>query len=83
MKNSAPLTAASLMTTLQNIEAEVGVNITDMGLVYRLDETQLQSDQPIPSPTGALGVQILDEVDWILREALPEGITLKIQVARE
>lgn len=83
MKNSAPLTAASLMTTLQNIEAKVGVNLADMGLVYRLDETQLQPDLPIPSPAGALGVQILDEVDWILREGLPDGITLKIQVARE
>ena len=57
----------------QVVDPEVGVNIVDLGLVYRIDVTpeRLLIEMTMTSPACPMGEMIMDEVRAVLIAGLP------------
>lgn len=76
----------ALRTALKDVvDPEVGMNIVDLGLIYGIDLSSagLQLDMTMTSPACPMGEMILEEVEARLREALPEGFPLQVNLVWE
>jgi metal-sulfur cluster biosynthetic enzyme len=67
------------------IDPEVGVNIVDLGLVYRVDISpeRLQIDIAPTSPACPMGEAILDEARDVVDALTPVGMAIDIQLVWE
>lgn len=73
--------------TLQNalrqvIDPEVGMNIVDLGLVYRLEQTAdgVELDLTMTSPACPMGEGIAQEAENILAANVPPGCPVHVQL---
>jgi metal-sulfur cluster biosynthetic enzyme len=68
------------------IDPEIGMNIVDLGLVYRLefkcsaDDTSLEVDMTMTSPACPMGDMIIEQVESVLRSQLPETTGIDIRL---
>lgn len=71
----SPVVNADRVRTLlrQVIDPEVGVNIVDLGLIYRIDAsaTGVRVEMTMTSPACPLGEMIVDEARAVLAADLP------------
>lgn len=67
------------------IDPEVGINIVDLGLVYRLasEEGVVVVEMTMTSPACPLGDMITDEVDEVLRRHLPPHTPIDVRLVWE
>lgn len=66
------------------VDPEVGMNIVDLGLVYRIDTADgIVVEMTMTSPTCPMGDLILDEVRHELAEALPDEPPADIRLVWE
>lgn len=79
-------TEAALRERLRRvIDPEAGLNIVDLGLVYRIDvtPTRVQVAMTMTSPACPLGEMITDEVKEVLAGALPAGCAAEVALVWE
>lgn len=64
------------------IDPEVGMNIVDLGLVYRIETAagSVSVDMTMTSPACPMGDMILDEVRIVLQALLPKGTDLAVNL---
>lgn len=64
------------------VDPEVGMNIVDLGLVYRIaiEDGTVVVEMTMTSPACPLGDLILDEADEALRRKLPAGTPLDLRL---
>lgn len=64
------------------IDPEVGVNIVDLGLIYRIDAAAdtLVIDMTMTSPACPMGDMILDDIDAALDALLPPEVQIKVNL---
>ncbi|WP_395064844.1 metal-sulfur cluster assembly factor [Paraburkholderia silvatlantica] len=67
------------------IDPEVGVNIVDLGLVYgvELGDAGLKIEITMTSPACPMGQLIMDEVQAVAEEAVPEGVSIEVALVWE
>lgn len=67
------------------IDPEVGMNIVDLGLVYRLaiEDGAVVVEMTMTSPACPLGDLIIEEVDEVLRRSLPAGTAVDLRLVWE
>jgi len=67
------------------IDPEVGMNIVDLGLIYRIEITpeRLLVEMTMTSPACPLGAMIVDEVKGALEPALPASCLTDIRLVWE
>lgn len=67
------------------IDPEIGMNIVDVGLIYRiaLEGQKVCVDLTMTSPACPMGDMILEDVDAVLGKCLPPGYTTEIQLVWE
>ena len=79
-------TEATLRDRLRRvIDPEAGLNIVDLGLVYRIDVTpaRVRVEMTMTSPACPLGEMITDEVKEVLAGALPAGCAAEVALVWE
>ncbi|MEC5387260.1 metal-sulfur cluster assembly factor [Uliginosibacterium sp. H3] len=66
----------------QIIDPEVGLNIVDLGLVYRLETSSegVQLDMTMTSPACPMSGGILAEVEEVLAANLPADACIEVQL---
>ena len=77
---------ASIRNLLRRVvDPEVGMNIVDLGLVYRVEATpqRVLVEMTMTSPACPLGEMITDEVKDVLARALPPGCATDILLVWE
>ena len=82
---SLPDEAAVRNILRQVIDPEAGMNIVDLGLVYRV-ETGLEHvliEMTMTSPACPLGEMIMDEVKDVLARALPQVCATEVRLVWE
>ncbi len=64
------------------IDPEVGVNIVDLGLIYRIDAgaDEVAIDMTMTSPACPMGDLILDDIDAALDALLPPAVQIKVNL---
>lgn len=70
------------------IDPEAGINIVELGLVYRIDFVEgdtpvVRVDLTMTSPTCPMGDMILDDAQQAVSACLPEGFSLDLQLVWE
>lgn len=67
------------------VDPELGANIVDLGLVYRIEPTpeRVLVEMTMTSPACPMGDMIMDDVNAALAAALPEGCRLDIRLVWE
>jgi metal-sulfur cluster biosynthetic enzyme len=70
------------------IDPEAGINIVELGLVYRIEITEgdaqaVRVDLTMTSPTCPMGDMILDEAQQAVSSVLPQGFSLDLQLVWE
>ncbi len=78
---AAPLDVETVRSRLRRVvDPEVGVNIVDLGLVYRIDLSpeQLLIEMTMTSPACPMGDMIIDDAYAVLAGHLPAQCTPKI-----
>lgn len=67
------------------IDPEVGVNIVDLGLVYgiKLGNEGLRIELTMTSPACPMGQLIMDEVQAVAEESVPEGVPIAVALVWE
>ena len=63
-------------------DPEIGANIVDLGLIYRLEYAngQLEIDMTMTSPACPMGDLIIDDIHAELERLLPADIEVKLTV---
>jgi metal-sulfur cluster biosynthetic enzyme len=58
------------------IDPEIGMNIVDLGLVYRIEVTDeyVRVEMTMTSPACPMGEMIVDDVNAVLNEILPNTV---------
>lgn len=81
---SAPLpdSNAILAELRQVIDPEVGMNIVDLGLVYRVDVAAdaVAIDMTMTSPACPMGDMMVDEVKTVVAAIVPAGVRIEVQL---
>ena len=69
----------------QVMDPEVGMNIVDLGLVYRLERTAtgVQVDMTMTSPACPMSEGILAEVEAVLEACLPGEASVEVKLVWE
>lgn len=69
----------------QVIDPEVGMNIVELGLIYRLalGVQTLEVDMTMTSPACPMGEALLEDVEAALKKALPAGWALDLALVWE
>lgn len=78
--------AETLRAALRRVvDPEVGVNIVDLGLVYRLESRPngVEIDLTMTSPACPLGDVIIDDIHAALAPLLPAGETAAVNLVWE
>lgn len=67
------------------IDPEVGVNIVDLGLVYRIDVApdQVLIEMTMTSPACPMGDMIMDDINAAIEASLPEDLPVVVQLVWE
>lgn len=67
------------------VDPEVGANIVDLGLVYRIDiaPERVEVDMTMTSPACPMSEMIVDEARALLEAAVPEGCHIEIRLVWE
>lgn len=67
------------------IDPEVGVNIVDLGLLYgiELSSDKLKIEITMTSPACPMGQLIMDEVQAVAEESVPEGVPVEVALVWE
>ena len=67
------------------IDPEAGINIVELGLVYRIElaGSVVNVDLTMTSPTCPMGDMILDDARQAVEACLPEGMSLDLQLVWE
>lgn len=76
----------TLLDALRRVyDPEVGVNIVDLGLIYRLEQVGqiIQVDMTMTSPACPMGESIACEVEETLLARVPAGCSLELQLVWE
>lgn len=85
--NAKPLPDADTVRDIlrQVIDPEVGMNIVDLGLVYRIEPApqRLLVEMTMTSPACPLGGMIVDQVKAALAPALPPGCGADVRLVSE
>lgn len=89
-RDALPSGASALVDSVRDalrkvIDPEAGINIVELGLVYRIVEREgtVELDITMTSPTCPMGDMILDEAEQAVREVLPDGVTLELNLVWE
>ncbi len=66
-------------------DPEIGANIVDLGLIYRLEyvNNALEIDLTMTSPACPMGDLIIDDIHAELERTLPRDVALRLQVVWE
>lgn len=66
----------------QVIDPEVGMNIVDLGLVYRLEASaeQVQMDLTMTSPACPMGESIMAEAEAVLESCVPPSTHVEVKL---
>lgn len=69
----------------QVIDPEIGMNIVDLGLLYRIDAGPqgVLIEMTMTSPACPMGEMILDEVKDVLAHALPQSCATDVRLVWE
>lgn len=69
----------------QVVDPELGANIVDLGLIYRIEATpeKVSIDMTMTSPACPMGDMIMDDVNDALAAALPENCRIEVQLVWE
>lgn len=69
----------------QVADPEVGINIVDLGLVYRLERTDrgVSLDLTMTSPACPMGESIAAEAEFVLQQCLPPDAIVEINLVWE
>lgn len=67
---------------LHVIDPEVGINIVDLGLVYRIEVTdgQIEVDMTMTTAACPLGPQLREEAESAIRRHLPKAESIVIRL---
>ncbi len=67
------------------IDPEVGVNIVDLGLVYGIEfgAEGLKIEITMTSPACPMGQLIMNEVQAVAGESVPEGVSIEVALVWE
>jgi metal-sulfur cluster biosynthetic enzyme len=82
----APLDADALRAILRQVsDPEVGINIVDLGLIYRIDiaPREIRITMTMTSPACPMGDMIMDDIDTVLDAALPPDIKVAVDLVWE
>jgi metal-sulfur cluster biosynthetic enzyme len=80
---SLPPTAETIRDALRRvIDPEVGSNIVDMGLVYRVEvgAESVAIDMTMTSPACPMADLIMEDVQAVLQKQLPPNLRLELQL---
>ena len=75
-----------IRTLLRRVaDPEIGANIVDLGLIYRLEYANdaLEIDLTMTSPACPMGDLIIDDIQAELERALPPHVPVRLQVVWE
>lgn len=77
-----------LLDALRRVmDPEIGMNIVDLGLIYLLDidaeNNKVTIDMTMTSPACPMSEMILDDVDVVLNEQLPETAEREVRLVWE
>lgn len=78
-----PLDEAAIRDALRQVDdPEIGMNIVDLGLVYRVEVSadKVLIDMTMTSPACPMGDMILDEVEAALDKVLPAHTPVDIRL---
>jgi len=84
--SSTPLDVDVLRTILRRVsDPEVGINIVDLGLIYRIDiaPQEIRITMTMTSPACPMGDMIMDDIDAVLDAALPPDIKVAVDLVWE
>ncbi len=77
-----PLEAQAMAALRTVLDPELGINVVDLGLVYRIsaDAEHVRVDMTMTSPTCPLGEHLAAEAEATLRRALPHipGVEVRL-----
>lgn len=79
--HSPPITEDAVRTALRGvIDPEVGMNIVDLGLVYRItvESDAIHVDLTMTTPACPMGEMIFDDAERALRALAPPGVTVDL-----
>lgn len=67
------------------VDPEVGVNIVDLGLVYRieLDGRRLRIDLTMTSPACPMSQMVVDDVQAVVDAVVPDDLTIDVALVWE
>jgi metal-sulfur cluster biosynthetic enzyme len=67
------------------IDPEIGINIVDVGLIYRIaaEGDRVAVDLTMTSPACPMGDMIYEEVEAVLKTCLPPGLVPDLQLVWE
>jgi metal-sulfur cluster biosynthetic enzyme len=87
MTNASPPADPEIIRTALRkvIDPEVGVNIVDLGLIYRLDVAPdgVLIEMTMTSPACPMGEMILDDIDAKLYDVLPHDLRVEVRLVWE
>ena len=81
-----PLDVDALRVILRQVsDPEVGINIVDLGLIYRIDiaPQEIRITMTMTSPACPMGDMIMDDIDAVLDAALPPDIRVAVDLVWE
>lgn len=81
-----PVDSETLRSALRRVmDPEVGMNIIDLGLVYRIEQRPegVQVDMTMTSPACPMSESILAEVEAVLEACLPPMAIVEVQLVWE
>jgi metal-sulfur cluster biosynthetic enzyme len=81
-----PLDVDALRVILRQVsDPEVGINIVDLGLIYRIDiaPQEIRITMTMTSPACPMGDMIMDDIDAVLDAALPPDIKVAVDLVWE
>ena len=67
---------------LQVIDPEVGINVVDLGLVYRIEvaDRRIEVDMTMTSPTCPLGAHLKEAAQAAIRRRVPEAESVAVRL---
>lgn len=85
---SATIDLEALLHALREvIDPEVGMNIVDLGLIYRIeasdDEKTVRVEMTMTSPACPMGEMIVENVETVLHAQLPETVQAEVRLVWE
>ena len=64
------------------MDPEVGINIVDLGLIYKIDSKpgELYVEMTMTSPACPLADMILDDIDSVLDPLVPPEVEIRVEI---